>query len=204
MPELVRRMLAELEHAMRPSVRPGGRALDVSKAAKTLQEAIEAARSKPKAAAAPIPASEKEEKNSATCCSSSSSSACGKEAAPLAAPTGVGELRKRVGHHHHKHDAHASTGNSSDCCASEQEDEKGQGRWLVQEMAAAVMAWVRAALSGPAQVKKHMQTCAPGGGCCGGGAMGPSRMGSKQDGHAFMVAVLATVLLLPFVLWWMS
>lgn len=199
-------MLAELEHAMRPSARPGGRALDVSKAAKTLQEAMEAARSKPKAAAAPIPASEKEEKDSAACCSSSSSSVRVKEAAPLPAPTGVGELRKHVGgHHHHKH-AHSSAGNSGGCCASEQkeEEEKEQGTWLVQGTAAAVMAWVRAALSGPAQVQEHMQTCAPGGGCCGGGAAGPSRMGAKQDGHAFMVGVLATVLLLPFVLWWMS
>jgi hypothetical protein len=198
-PELVRRALAELEHAMRPTVRPGGRAIDVSLAAKALQDGITKARAAttPKTkqgAANAIPSSEKGAVGD-SCCSSSKAKAAG------AAPTGAG-VRQRQGHHRHHHKSHGHSHKHGEqeggCCSSSQEGSKPS---LAAPLAAAV-AWAKAAVSGPEEVKEHMHM--PGGGCCGGGVVGPSRMGAKQDGHAFMVGVLILVLALPFVLWMMS
>lgn len=190
---------------MRPSIRPGGRALDVSKAVKALQEGVEKARAAapPKPAAAAIPATET--KGASACCSSSSSSgSCAKPAAP-AALSGAGELRQRHGHSHghkHKH-GHRHRSKGGDCCGSDGQLQQAPGQGVAALLAAA-LAWAKAALSGPGAVAPRIQSCGSGGGCCDTGASGPSRMGAKQDGHAFMVAVLTGFVLLPFVLWWMS
>lgn len=191
---------------MRPNIRPGGRAVDVSKAAKALQEGIDKARAaagppKPQQAAT-IPATEK-----GCCASPDASGACSTAATgkpKAAAPTGAGELRQRHAHgqkHKHKHGhRHGSAG--GDCCASDEQVQQVQKQGPAALLAAA-LAWVKAALSGPGAVAPHMQACGSGGGCCDSGA-GPSRLGTKQNGHAFMVVVLTGFVCLPFVLWWMS
>jgi len=191
--------MAELDHAMLPHVRPGGRALDVSLAAKNLQEGIVQAKARTtkssgipqteaKAAAGPASAS----------CFSSSKAAVPVAAAPTDA--GGGGVRQRPHRHHHKGHGHSHGGGQNGGCSSSSSEQTTKSP--AAAMLAAAVAWVKAALSGPEAVKEHLHV--GGGGCCGKGAAGRSRMGAKQDGHAFMVAVLLLALALPFMLWWMS